>query len=163
MGRTRGLTGSATVWRAADLHGYAGPLLLDTHVWIWHLDGDSTRMSPATAALLDRSGVENGLRVCDISAWEVAVKAAKGKLHFTIDPMIWLQRAARAPGTRALALDREILLLSTRLPGAVQNDPADRMLIAAAQLNAIPLVTADRLIIDYASAHPGTPVVDART
>jgi PIN domain nuclease of toxin-antitoxin system len=44
----------------------------------------------------------------------------------------------------------------------VHNDPADRMLIAAAQLNNVPLVTADRLIVEYASNHPGTPVVDAR-
>jgi hypothetical protein len=36
------------------------------------------------------------------------------------------------------------------------------MLLAAAQLNNIPLVTADALIIDYAKANPGTPVVDAR-
>jgi hypothetical protein len=36
------------------------------------------------------------------------------------------------------------------------------MLIAAAVLNNLPLVTADRLIIEYAQEHPGTPVVDAR-
>lgn len=150
------------VWRAAELSAYSGSLLLDTHIWVWHLEGDASRMAPATIPLLNRSGVDGGLRVCDISAWEVAVKAAKGKLHFTIDPMIWLQRAGRAPGTRALALDREILLLSTRLPGTLHNDLADRMLIAAAQLNNIPLVTADALIIDYAKTHPGTPVVDAR-
>jgi PIN domain nuclease of toxin-antitoxin system len=162
MGRVREVIRPRSVWRAADLSGYSGPLLLDTHIWIWHLEGDDTHMAPATVPLLNRSGVGAGLRVCDISAWEVAMKAAKGKLHFAIDPMIWLQRAERAPGIRPLALDREILLLSTRLAGAAHNDPVDRMLLAAAQLNNIPLVTADALIIDYAKAHPGTPVVDAR-
>jgi len=55
-----------------------------------------------------------------------------------------------------------VLLLSTRLLGIAHNDPADRMLIASAQINNIPLVTADRLIIEYARADPGTPVVDVR-
>jgi hypothetical protein len=36
------------------------------------------------------------------------------------------------------------------------------MLIAAAQLNSLPLVTADRRIIRYARIHAGTPVVDVR-
>jgi hypothetical protein len=36
------------------------------------------------------------------------------------------------------------------------------MLLAAAQINGLPLVTADRSIVEYATAHPGTPVVDAR-
>ncbi len=44
----------------------------------------------------------------------------------------------------------------------VHNDPADRMLIAAAKLHNVPLVTADGLIVDYARTHGGTPVVDAR-
>jgi hypothetical protein len=35
-------------------------------------------------------------------------------------------------------------------------------MIASAQLASLPLVTVDRLLIDYAAAHPGTPVVDAR-
>jgi len=80
-----------------------------------------------------------------------------------MDAAVWLQRAERAPGIRHLPLDREILLLSTRLAGTVHNDPADRMLIATAQINNIPLMTADRLIIEYAQTVPGTPVVDLRT
>ena len=90
------------------------------------------------------------------------MKVRKGQLTFSIDPMLWLRRAERAPGTRSLALDREILLTSTMLPGQVHNDPVDRMLLAAAKLNNLPLVTADALIIEYAKANPGTPVVDAR-
>lgn len=96
------------------------------------------------------------------SYWEVAVNAARGKLTLSVDVAVWLQRAEQAPGIRFGALDRPVLLLSTRLPGAVHNDPADRMLIATAQLAIVPLVTADRLIVEYAQVHPGTPVVDAR-
>ena len=150
------------MWRVADLAKYDGPLLLDTHIWIWHLEGDGSRVAPSVTALLDRSGKNAGMFVSDISFWEVAVKVAKGKLALTLEPAIWLKRAERAPGVRFLPLDRETLLHSTRLSGAVHNDPADRMLIAAAQLNNLPLVTADALIVEYARSRAGVPVVDAR-
>lgn len=150
------------VWRPDALTEYDGPLLLDTHVWVWFLEGDATAMSATAVPLLERSGAASRLHVSDISYWEVAVKSAKGKLTFSIDAAVWLRRAEKAPGVRFLPLDRDVLFLSTRLPGAMNNDPADRMLIATAQLNGVPLVTVDRLMIDYAAAHPGTPVVDAR-
>ncbi len=154
---------SATkAWRAADIGAYNGPLLLDTHVWIWHLAGDAIHLAPDVIALLDRIGSVSQLHVSDISYWEVAVKAAKQRLTLSVDAAVWLQRAERAPGIRFLPLDRDVLLLSTRLPGTIHNDPADRMLIAAAQINNIPLVTADRLIIEYAASVPGTPIVDVR-
>ncbi|HEY4216023.1 MAG TPA: type II toxin-antitoxin system VapC family toxin [Gemmatimonadaceae bacterium] len=155
--------GAATVWRARDLTAYDGPLLLDTHIWIWYLEGSVASMHKSVVPLLERSAAASGLRVSDISYWEVAVKAAKGRLTLAIDASIWLRRAEQAPGIQFHPLDRETLLLSTRLAGTAHNDPADRMLIATAQLNGIPLVTVDEQIVDYARAHPGTPVVDART
>jgi PIN domain nuclease of toxin-antitoxin system len=161
-GTRRGSSIEATVWRPAMLPTYDGPLLLDTHIWVWYLEGDLTHLTPAVVPLLERSGTAQRLHVSDISYWEVAVKSAKAKLTFSVDATVWLHRAEKAPGIQFLALDRDILLLSTRLPGTAHNDPADRMLIAIAQLHNIPLVTADRLIVDYATTHPGTPVVDAR-
>lgn len=153
----------SNVLRATDLGDYDGPLLLDTHIWMWHMGGDTTRLSADVIQLLDRVGAASRLHVSDISYWEVAVKAAKQRITLSMDAAVWLQRAERAPGIRFLPLDREILLLSTRLAGTAHNDPADRMLIATAQINNIPLLTADRLIVEYARAVPGTPVVDIRT
>jgi len=152
----------SNVLHAADLVRYDGPLLLDTHIWVWHLAGDTTRLSADVIALLDRCGALSRLHVSDISYWEVAVKAAKQRITLSMDAAVWLQRAERAPGIRFLPLDHAVLLLSTRLAGTAHNDPADRMLIAAAQINNIPLVTADRLIVEYAQSVPGTPVVDVR-
>jgi PIN domain nuclease of toxin-antitoxin system len=160
--RAAGAGSGASVWRAGDLAGYDGPLLLDTHIWIWYLEGNAAHMDRDVVPLLERVGAAGQLRVSDISYWEVAVKTAKGKLELAVDAGIWLRRAEEAPGIQFHPLNRQTLLLSTRLSGAAHNDPADRMLIATAQLNAIPLVTADGLIVDYANARPGTPVVDAR-
>lgn len=157
MGRARLKAG---VWTANDLRDYDGPLLLDTHVWIWYMDGDSSRLSSETADLLNRSGAKRQLHVSDISYWEVAVKAAKKKLTFSVDVGVWLQQAETAPGIQFLPLTRPVLLQSTRLAGSVHNDPVDRMLIAIAQLHAVPLVTADGNIVDYAKFNGATPVVD---
>jgi PIN domain nuclease of toxin-antitoxin system len=150
------------VWTPAELTSYDGPLLLDTHVWIWYLNGNVDQFAPGATSLLDRCGAQSRLFVCDISYWEVAVKAAKGKLIFAVDVAVWLQRAEQAPGVRFRPLTRPVLLQSTRLANSAHNDPADRMLIAMAQLDGVPLVTTDRLIVEYARSHPGTPVVDVR-
>ncbi|MGH7576849.1 MAG: type II toxin-antitoxin system VapC family toxin [Longimicrobiales bacterium] len=152
----------AWVRTPADLSRYGGPLLLDTHIWVWRLKGETDRVTGDLMPLLDRSSSEGGVWVLDISYWEVAMKSAKGQLSFSVDPSVWLKRAREAPDIRPLRLDPDILLVSTRLAGTAHSDPADRMLIAAAQLNSLPLVTVDRRIIDYAKANPGTPVVDAR-
>lgn len=153
---------TALVWTPAELSRYDGPLLLDTHVWIWHLNGNTDQFAPGVTPLLDRSGAQSRLFVCDISYWEVVNKAAKGKLIFAVDVAVWLQRAEQAPGIRFRPLTRPVFLQSTRLADSAHNDPADRMLMAMAQLDGVPLVTTDRLIIEYARTHPGTPVVDAR-
>lgn len=150
------------MWTPAELHAYDGPLLLDTHVWLWRVEDDASRFAGGTTALLDRCGAKSNLFVSDISYWELAVKSAKGKITFSIDAAAWLHRAEQAPGIRFQPLTRLVLLQSTRLAGAVHNDPADRMLIATSQVHGIPLVTADRRIIAYAKTHAGTPVVDVR-
>ncbi len=150
------------VWTPEQIVDYDGPLLLDTHIWLWHVQGDASQVASGTTALLDRSGAHRRLFVSDISYWEIAVKSAKGELAFTVDVAVWLQRAEQAPGIQFRPLTRSVLLQSTRLSGTTHNDLADRMLMAMAQLDNIPLVTNDRLIIEYAKVHGGTPVIDAR-
>lgn len=150
------------VWKASAHRSWDGPLLLDTHIWVWLLEGDVERMSRAAVTLLRRAAARANLLVSDISFWEVAIKASKGKLVFSMDAAFWLRRAERAPGIVPIALSREILLMSTRLPGQPHGDPADRMLLATAQLQRAPLVTVDEGIIAYAARQAGIPVCDAR-
>ena len=152
----------SAVWKPSDLDDYDGPLLLDTHVWIWHVEGEAQHLARTTTALLDRSGAQTRLFVSDISCWEVAIQTAKRRLTLSVDSAVWLQRAEQAPGIRFLPLTRPVLMQSTRLTGSAHNDPADLVLLATAQVYGVPLVTADRLIIAYAKEQGGTPVVDVR-
>lgn len=137
-------------------------LLIDTHVWIWYVDG--APLPASLDALLRRANGEHRLLVSDISAWEVATKAVKGRLDLAVDPAFWIHRAERMPGIALVPLDRELLLLSAMLPGILHGDPADRMIVATALLRASPLVTADRRIVEYARRERGIAlsVVDAR-
>jgi PIN domain nuclease of toxin-antitoxin system len=153
---------SHRVWRPDDDDGVEGPVLLDTHAWLWTLDGDLAKMSPAVEPLLQHRAVDASIYVCDISFWEVALKAKIGKLKLSMDVMVWLRRAERAPSIRYLPLDREILLLSTQFGSEMPGDPADRMLAAAAQLHTMSLVTVDPGIIDYAREHRTFSVCDVR-
>lgn len=154
-------TGSS-LWRASENSERTDALLLDTHAWVWTLDGHLGTMSVESAALVLAAAADGRLYVSDISYWEVSLKAAEGKLQLSLDPTLWLSQAATAPGIQNLALSREVLIQSTRLVGEPHGDPADRMLIASAQLHGLSLLTCDETIVDYAAVQPGIPVCDAR-
>jgi len=150
------------VWSAKDFPGFSGPALLDTHVWLWYLDGVAGRLSPDAIELLRRCVRGEGVVISDISVWELGMRAAKGQLELRPDPRGWVDRASRRPGFSFMPLDRDILLRSNALPGEVHGDPADRMLMASAALSGLPLLTADPLIIEYAAREGCLSVCDVR-
>jgi PIN domain nuclease of toxin-antitoxin system len=54
-----------------------GPFVLDTHVWIWVLEGVKKELSSATVSLIEVAGGNAGLAVSAISVWEVAMLEAR--------------------------------------------------------------------------------------
>lgn len=87
--------------------------------------------------------------VSAISAWEIAMLVQKERLSLTMDVEDWLGVAAETERLRFQSLDTELLVQSTRLPGAFHNDPADRMIVALARHLNVPLVTSDQQIRAY--------------
>jgi PIN domain nuclease of toxin-antitoxin system len=151
----------ALVWRVGSRADYIGPLLLDTHLWVWMLDTASGRLPTPLLPLIRNAARDGRLYVSEISFWEVAQKVGKGRLGLTMPLSAWARRAASAPGVNYLPLDREVLLTSVGLE-AMRGDPADRILVASAKLHAMPLATADRVIIDWARQEGKTAVCDCR-
>ena len=128
-------------------------LLLDTHIWVWLMEGSSD-LKPAVRRKLEACAAEGELLVSAISAWEVGMLEAKGRIRFDQDCVDWVRDALSAPGIRLAPLAPDVAVASSRLPEKFQGDPADRILIATARAHACPLVTADAAIIRYArSAH----------
>ena len=154
--------GLPAFWRVTATPMRSSPLLLDTHVWLWTLDGTAGALGAAARAAITRAARERRLYVSDFSFWEVAMLTAKGRLELATDVGAWLERAALAPGIEAVPVTRSVLVDSTRLPGEPHGDPADRILLAHAASLGASLVTCDRGIVDYAKRTPGVPVCDAR-
>ena len=117
-------------------------VLLDTHALIWALEG-SRRLSKTARVTIEDP--HNEVLVSAVSAWEIAIKKALGRLSVPDD----LIEAVDAAGftRRALGFGEAGRLQS--LP-ALHTDPFDRMLIAHALEEGAAIVTRDAAIARYA-------------
>lgn len=129
---------------------FPGRILLDTHVWIWTVAGETDRMAPAAVEQIRRGASRGRLLVSAISVWEVAMLQARGRIGLALELEEWVRRGLSAPGVRLAELSPEVLVESTRLPGQAHGDPADRMLIATARRLGAALATRDEAILSYA-------------
>lgn len=131
--------------------GAVSAVVLDTHTLVWLMQG-SERLGPRSRELIAGAAAAEGAFVAAISAWEVAMLVAKGRLALDRDVGEWLDAALRLPGLRLAALDPLVAVDATRLPGDVHGDPADRLIVATARRHAAMLITDDRLILQYGAA-----------
>lgn len=139
----------------------AGPVLLDTHLWVWYVEGDRTRFAARIEPIVEAAVERGAVLVSAISVWEIAQLEALRRLQLAQDVRTWTARALAFPGVRPKGLSPAIAIESTRLPGAPHRDPADRILIATARLSGAALVTCDARLVAYAKDGHVT-VIDAR-
>lgn len=135
--------------------------LLDTHAWLWMVGNERQRANPTAWEEIDRATLTNSLGVSEISFWEIAVKAASGRLELTKDPVVWLREAAATPGIGIMEVTRETLVKSALLE-MEHRDPADRILVATAIRYGMRLATADARILRYAKKNPLLRTLDMR-
>ena len=126
------------------------PVLLDTHVWVWLMEG-RPGVRPEAIQLMERAGEESFLRVCVISAWEIGMLEAGGRLRFDISCEEWVEQAFGLPGLSLVPLTPSICVRSSRLPGVFHGDPADRIIVATARELGAVLLTRDDPILQYAA------------
>ena len=125
-------------------------LLLDTHVWVWYVEDEAKQFSRRIPALVEAAVQRGDIVVSAISVWEIALLEAARRLDLSVDVRAWVARALAFPGVRLKGLSPSIAIESTRLPGPLHRDPADRILIATARLLGASLVTCDERILAYA-------------
>lgn len=123
-------------------------VVLDTHVLVWMLAGDE-RLSREVRQVITNASYEYGAELSAISLWEVSMLAAKGRLQLYRDIGTWVELVATHPALHIVPLAPEISVASTRLPGELPRDPADRMIVATTRILNATLVTADRALLDY--------------
>ena len=128
-------------------------ILIDTHIWIWW-SARPELLPVRVRSTLDAAALDANVAVSVVSVWEIATKAALGKLRVeTLPPGMsareWVERASRIPGLTILPLAPDVALASAELPKPFHRDPADRLIVAQARLRRATLVTADRKILAY--------------
>lgn len=116
-------------------------LLLDTHVLLWVFGGDPRLSADARRTIRDGRRV---VYVSAVTAWEISIKKALGKLRAPQDYMDGLERYRFTP----LDVTSEHALSVEHLP-MHHRDPFDRMLIAQARFEKLALVTADERLTSY--------------
>lgn len=127
------------------------PVLLDTHALVWLLAGSDRLGGVARRAIQAATG-EDGLFVSAISPWEIAMLVSKGRLVLDRDVGEWVRAALELPGIRLEPLSPEVAVATTRLPGDIHADPADRIIAATARHLGAILITDDQLLLDYGNA-----------
>lgn len=116
-------------------------LLLDTHVLLWALTDDPALSDAARTAIVDPG---NRVLVSAVSAWEITIQQALGKLRAPHDLADQLARHRFTP----LDVTVAHALAVGELPDH-HADPFDRMLVAQARTDRLTLVTRDPQIRRY--------------
>lgn len=124
-------------------------ILLDTHVWLWLLNGEEKLISSQCLSYIEDSVKYSNIRVSAISVWEVGMLESKGKIIFPIGCLEWVNKALNAPGISLAPITPEIAIESSRLPGKFHGDPADRIIAATARILGATLISHDKQIIMY--------------
>ena len=122
-------------------------IVLDTHVWVWWVHGDSHLREAQQEAISAAEGDEIGVSI--ISCWEVAKLVEYDRLSLPQSPLDWFAKALDYPGVTLLELTPDIVVESTTLPGDFHRDPADQLIVATARAYDAPMITSDSKILSY--------------
>ncbi|MBK5929486.1 type II toxin-antitoxin system VapC family toxin [Halochromatium salexigens] len=120
-------------------------LLLDTHVFLWHLSGAKALSLELREAIQDPS---NTVFLSPVSIWEALVKYRLGKLPLPASPEVYLPEQRRRHRLASLPLDEPSVARLTSLPD-LHRDPFDRMLVCQALQHRLTLATVDPAIRAY--------------
>lgn len=123
-------------------------ILLDTHVWIWLMEGNES-LSITFRKTVDRIQGQEGILISPISIWEVGMLAEKRRITIDMDCMDWVTQALSQPGIALAPITPQIAIESCRLPGQIHGDPADRLLLATAHYENAVLITCDSKLLEY--------------
>jgi PIN domain nuclease of toxin-antitoxin system len=119
-------------------------VILDTCALLWLAQGEG-ELSEVAWQRIDVAPV---VYISAISGFEIGIKVQKGKLALPARPADWFTAVLAHHNLEVLPLDLEICIRSTELP-AIHADPCDRMIIAAAQVHHLPVVTTDPIFAQY--------------
>jgi PIN domain nuclease of toxin-antitoxin system len=120
-------------------------LLLDTHALLWFYLGDSQLSRPAQDSIIDPNNIK---LISPASYWEIAIKLSIQKYALQVSYDEFIQEAVFDNGFEILPIEPRhtaaLISLAFR-----HKDPFDRMLIAQATVEGIPIVSVDSKFDPY--------------
>jgi PIN domain nuclease of toxin-antitoxin system len=120
-------------------------LLIDTHAFLLLVTADKRLSKRAKRVFLDQG---NRLLLSVASAWEISIKAAKGRLTLPDSPRSWLRQELAKNRVEVLPITFEHATRVFALKSTNQ-DPFDRLIAAQALEESVPLLSADSVFDDY--------------
>ena len=120
-------------------------LLLDTSTFLWVIN-DAPELSPQARGLF--VDPRNEVYLSSVSAWEIAIKYALGRLSLPESPDRFVPTQRKQHGIDPLELDEEAALHLIRLP-LLHKDLFDRMLVCQAIVHNLVILSPDDLITQY--------------
>ena len=120
-------------------------LLLDTHAFLWWITDDPKLSSRAREIMSD---IDNEVFFSAASGWEITIKAKMGRIKLPDEPHLFIPAQLRMNAIQSLPILMSHVLHVFTLPD-YHRDPFDRMLIAQAQLEGLPIMSADPQISRY--------------
>lgn len=127
-----------------------GAAVLDTHAWVWMSAGAPEASKAAT--------FRGRAVVSAISVWEVAMLVQKGRLDLAPDIETWISNNLKRP-VELEPITPAICIASSRL-AEFHGDPADRLIVSTAMTLGLPLMTADKKIIEWNKAHSAIQILN---
>ncbi len=120
-------------------------LLLDTHSLLWFLLDDPQLPRLARLAIADGG---NQVEVSPATYWEIAIKISLGKYELPEPYGPFMVRELKDNAMRILPILPRHTAVLTDLP-FYHRDPFDRLIIAQAMVEGIPVVSGDDLFDEY--------------
>jgi PIN domain nuclease of toxin-antitoxin system len=117
-------------------------VLLDTQAFLLWVSG-SDRLTPRAADVI--ADPDSRVLVSAVTAWEIAIKAAAGKLEIEGPAEEYVPGRIRLHGFEPLPFDLTHALRAGGLPRH-HGDPFDRMLVAQGQVEDVAIITGDPLL-----------------
>ncbi|MEQ1406466.1 type II toxin-antitoxin system VapC family toxin [Neorhizobium sp. Rsf11] len=90
--------------------------------------------------------------VSAVTAWEMGMLVAKGRISETKSPLKWYQDFLSGAQVAEHDVTAELFIASSFLPQPIHKDPIDRILITTARENDLTIITRDRAILSYGAA-----------
>jgi PIN domain nuclease of toxin-antitoxin system len=123
-------------------------ILLDTCTLLW-LASDHRQLTARAKDLLSRHA--GALFISAITAFEIALKHARGRLELPLPPEEWIEEALAFHGIDEVPVDWRIAARSALL-APYHADPCDRIIVATALCRGWAILTPDPLISEYREA-----------